>query len=253
VTFSASTSGNVTLWVYLYNSGGCAGLTESKVVPIIAAPPAPTGLTATAGSSNSVNLVWNQVTGSSIYYTVYRSSSTAFGTFSIVGCTQVAPTAQSPFVDAAFVNSNASYLYKVKAASGTFDSGCPSPVGASAFSNIDVATTVTIPAIVSQGIISADHINALRTAAVALHKLANGASATLTFTDPTIGHCATDPTHCVGVKAVHVNELRSAVTADRQTLGLPAVSFTDPVLTSCASQCYVVKAVHFTDLQNAIK
>jgi hypothetical protein len=257
VTFSAPASGGVTLNVVLYNAGGCAGLAESKTIPTVPAPAAPTGLIATAASSNSVKLVWNQVSGSSIFYTIYRSGSTDYHTFARVGCTQQVPSSQSPYLDTALVGSNASYLYKVTAASGTFNSACPQPSGESGFSSADVATTVTIPTIASNVAVSADHINNLRTAAIALHKLANGPVATISFTDPTIGHCASDPQHCVAIKAVHINELRTPVTSDRQTLGLPAISFTDPVLTGCTllnpSQCIFIKAVHFSQLRDAIQ
>jgi hypothetical protein len=258
VTFSAPSSGTATLTVYLYNAGGCAGLTETKTVSTTAAPSAPTGVIATAASSTSVKLWWNQVSGSSIFYTIYRSSPVDPHTFAIVGCTQQVPASQTPYVDTSFVNANSAYLYKVTAASGTFNSSCTQPAGESAFSNIDIATTasIAIPAIGTGSLIKADHINYLRATASAVHKLTNGAQATLAFTDPTIGSCVSDPAHCVGIKAVHVNELRSALTADRQTLGLPVISFT-PVLTACSSQnpsqCVVINANHFIQLMNAIQ
>ena len=160
-----------------------------------------------------------------------------------------------------FLNPNSSYLYRVTAASGTFNSNCPSPSGESAPSNLDLATTVAIPPVGSPAIgshlpVSADHINSLRTAALALHKLANGQAATLSFTDPTIGHCATDPAHCVGIKAVHINELRSPITTDRQLLNLPVISF-GPALTGCTpqnpSQCVVINAGHFTAIRDAVQ
>jgi hypothetical protein len=258
VTFSAPSSGTVTLTVYLYNASGCAGLTESKTLSIVAAPPAPTGVIATAASSTSVNLWWNQVTGSSIFYTIYRSSPVDPHTFGIVGCTQQVPGSQTPYVDGASVSVNSSYLYKITAASGTFNSNCPQPSGQSAFSNIDIATTVSIPIpTIGSGVtIRSDHINYLRAATLAVHRLANGAQASLSFTDPTIGSCVSDPAHCVAIKAVHLNELRSPLTADRQTLGLPVISFT-PVLTGCSSQnpsqCVVINANHFIQLMNAVQ
>jgi hypothetical protein len=257
VTFSAPASGSVQLTVALYNAGGCAGITENKSIPVGAASAAPTGLVATAASSNSVNLVWNQVTGSSIYYTVYRSNPIDYHTFTIVGCTQQVPSSLSPFVDSSFVTGNNAYLYKVTAASGTFNANCSPPSGESAFSNVDVATTVFlptgVPAIAINVIITADHINYLRNGVVAIHKLAN-AGANLSLTDPTINHCATGP--CIPIKAVHINELRSALTTDRQTLSLPAISF-GAALTSCTvqnpSQCVVIRATHFTDVRNAFQ
>lgn len=254
VTFSAPSTGTATLTVNLYNAGGCAGLTESKIVSTSAAPAAPTGVLATAASATSVNLWWNQVSGSSIFYTIYRSSPIDRNSFGIVGCTQVVPAALTPYVDNFSVSGNSAYLYKVTASSGAFNSSCPPPPVQSAYSNIDLATTVSgipIPVIASHLAIKADHINYLRAATLAVHKLANGSAATLSFTD-TIGSCATDPPHCVAVKAVHVNELRNPLTSDRQTLGLPAISFT-PVLTSCSSQCVVISATDFTQLLGAVQ
>jgi hypothetical protein len=49
------------------------------------------------------------------------------------------------------------------------------------------------------------------------------------------------------IRATHVSELRTAVTAVRNAAGLPPASFTDPVLDGV-----VVKAVHVTELRAAL-
>jgi hypothetical protein len=51
------------------------------------------------------------------------------------------------------------------------------------------------------------------------------------------------------IRAVHITELRSRISAVRAAKGLGAFSWTDPTLTPASS---VIKAVHITDLRAAL-
>ena len=62
----------------------------------------------------------------------------------------------------------------------------------------------------------------------------------------------TDPVITAGTtkwKAVHVNELRSALDAARAAIGLPAISWTDPTLTAGNTR---IKGAHVTELRNGV-
>jgi hypothetical protein len=66
---------------------------------------------------------------------------------------------------------------------------------------------------------------------------------TFVFTDPTL-----TPLSSI-VKAVHINELRSAIALVRNLAGLGAFSFTDPTLTVGTTK---IKAVHVSELRTAL-
>jgi len=67
------------------------------------------------------------------------------------------------------------------------------------------------------------------------------ATTTIVFTDPTLTS--------VTIKAVHINELRTAINAMRASLGLGDETFTDSTLTVNSTN---VKAVHLTELRSAL-
>jgi len=50
------------------------------------------------------------------------------------------------------------------------------------------------------------------------------------------------------IKAVHINELRSALDQARSTIGLTALTYTDTITSGVA-----VKAVHLQELRNGVK
>lgn len=261
VTFTAATSGTIVVTASVYNGTGCAGITDFKSIGTTTALAAPTGLIASAATGNSVNLVWQPVAGTSIYYNIYRSAPTSPNTFTRVGCTAQVPTSQLPFVDLNGLSADNAYLYQVRAASGTVNSpACPAPPFESPASNSDFATTTifTHPITTSPlTTVTAYDITSLRMAVGALYKLAfSGAVAG--FTDPTILSCAQFPTQCTAIKAIHINELRTKVNQARvQLLGSGAqLSFTDPNLVSCAQfpqQCTPVKATHLNELRAAVQ
>ena len=68
VTFTAPASGSVTLNVFIYNSGGCAGLTENTTISTGQLAATPTGLNATYNPNTlHIDLTWTQVSGSSMF------------------------------------------------------------------------------------------------------------------------------------------------------------------------------------------
>jgi hypothetical protein len=60
------------------------------------------------------------------------------------------------------------------------------------------------------------------------------------FTDPAVS----------SIKAIHLEELRTALDAARAAIGLPPLSYTDPVITPGATK---VKAAHFNVLRAGVK
>jgi len=190
---------------------------------------APTGVTATAQTSTSVSVNWNTVMGASSYH-VYRSADR-------VTYTQVGTPASPPFTDST-ASANTAYLYKVRAFDGATESGD---------SNLDLATTtIFTDSSLSAGVtpVKAVHFTELRTAVDAVRKLANnGVANPYSYTDATLNSSVT-------VKAVHITDLRTALNGARSTLGLPAISYTDPTITAGST---VIRAVHITDLRGGVQ
>jgi hypothetical protein len=199
--------------------------TAASVSGIGPTPPSPpSSLAANATAVPTILLTWLPIAGAT--YEIARS--TGLGVFEIVGT-----SATNNFTDIAVV-ANTAYLYKVRAvdALGT----------RSAFSNLDLATTVTFtddPLVAQSTVVKALHITQLRTAVNAVRALAGlGAGS---FTDPTL-------TSAIVIKAAHVTDLRGALDPARSNLGLPTVSYTDAPLAGVA-----VKAIHLQELRTAVK
>ncbi len=187
-------------------------------------PAAPASLSATPTPAPAVLLSWLPISGST--YEVARSS--GFGVFEVVGT-----SATNAFTDTA-VLANTAYLYKVRAVDS---------VGKrSAFSNLDLATTVVFtddPLIVQSTVVKAEHVTQLRTAVNAVRGLAGLSAAS--FTDPTL-------TSAIFIKAVHLTDLRNALDPARSNLGLPPMAYTDSTPTGV-----VVKATHFQELRTGVR
>jgi hypothetical protein len=90
------------------------------------APPAPTGLTATAVSSSQINLSWNTDSGATDGFLVYRSTSATSG-FSEIGTTAAGVTTYSD----TGLTANATYYYEVFAVNAVGDSGASNVASAS--------------------------------------------------------------------------------------------------------------------------
>jgi hypothetical protein len=114
----------------------------------------------------------------------------------------------------------------------------------SAFSNVDLATTIVFtddPLVVGSTRAKAVHLTELRQAVDAV-RAAAGLSAG-TYTD-TISAGVTR------IKAIHISEIRSQLDAALIALGLGAPTYTDATLTAGVS---VVKKAHVQEPRNATK
>jgi hypothetical protein len=137
-------------------------------------------------------------------------------------------------------NLNTTYVYSIASvdAYGT----------ASAFSNPDIATTMSFTPVVSNGIISRTHINELLTA-VNLVYAASG-SPPVTWSAILPAGVPAPPANgqpTTGIYAAHITSLRTQMDAALRAIGIPLVPYTDPVTLT------FIKAVHFTDLQARIR
>jgi hypothetical protein len=189
----------------------------------------PTNVTATLLPSGNVTVAWTGSAGVS-FYQVRREG----------GCCAVYQTTTDTTLVVG-ANPGAAYLFFVRA----FDSVTGNPT---AFSAPDLVTHVMFtddPLIVSSTLVKAIHVVDLRTAVNAVRFLSTELGAPLPpypFTDGSLPS--------VAIKKVHITELRTALGEARATLGLPAVTYTDPVLISGLS---TIKAAHIMDLRAGVK
>lgn len=185
---------------------------------------APAGLTATATSTTTVNVMWQPVPAD--HYEIFsRSNSAPFALRGMSGTNQFADSGLTPAT---------TYLYEVRAvASGAM----------SAFSNIDLATTVMFtddPPTVGSTAVKAIHLNELRQAVSAMRMTA--ALPAVMFTDSITEMVTT-------IRAIHINQLRSALTEARTAFNLATGYTDDPV----AAGSTAVKAIHIQEIRDAVK
>ena len=202
----------------LSDLNGCAGTTSGAAVVSVNVP-APTNLSATAVSTTQVNISW-LFSGSADQFNLYRNGVIIYG------------GAATSFVDTGVSPSNA-YWYKVVAIKG----GTSSPE-----SNRDIATTVIFaddPIVPTVTLISAQHINQLRTAVNAVRVTSGLAPATFTDTITT----------GLDVRAQHITELRVILDDARARLLLPAIVYERPAITIGAE----IRARDITDLRGGVK
>jgi len=181
----------------------------------------PSLFSATATSASDVALSWIAVSGAT-GYEVYRAT-TLNGTYALALSTGATSGSDSG------LSADTTYVYKVRALRGA---------AASAFSPIDVATTVvfTDPSLALQRI-KAVHITQLRTAVGAMRLAAGLTPMTMTDASPA----------GVIVKRLHVTELRSALDAARSALGLSAIAYADSSITAGSTN---IKATHIVQLRS---
>ena len=193
---------------------------------VIVGPNTPTSLSATAAGPNNVNLSWSPSTGAGLQYEIVRASS-ASPAYVTIGT-----TSSTSFPDV--VSAGAAYVYKVRAID---------PLSrVSPFSVPDPATTMSFsddPLVAFSTRINAAHVTELRQA-INLLRTAAGLGP-FTFSDTSLSGLA--------LQALHLQELRTALTGARSALGLPT-PYTDPVLVPTTT---VVKAIHFQELRSAVK
>lgn len=209
---------------YVYAGGRLIATEEPN--PLVA----PLNLLADTVSSAQINISWNAVPNAH-HYVIERASQ--LGSFTTLN-NNVTGTS---FSDSTVTNLNA-YLYRVKSADAV---GNVSPS-----SNIDVATAITFdddpfatpPA---STLVKAQHLLQLRQAVNAVR-----------HTTPSLGdYTWTQPSGTLAgapVKAVDVEELRTALDQALVALGLPSGGYTDSSLTGLP-----ISKLYITELRTRVK
>ncbi|MEA2240119.1 MAG: hypothetical protein QOC81_4843 [Thermoanaerobaculia bacterium] len=183
----------------------------------------PTGMSATATGPAAVIVTWFPVANAT--YEIYRSSfASPFA--------PLISTPQTWFTDTSVV-SGTTYLYKVRA----ITSGTPSAFGA-----VDAATTIAFtddPLISGTTSVKAVHINELRAAITAMR---TAAGLTTSFDgSPSSGSL---------IRAADISQLRTALDAARAVIQLPALVYSDPLLTAGTTS---IKAGHIQQLRDGCR
>lgn len=223
---------------YIYAGGRLVATEGPTTAPTPPPPPgpAPTGLAASFDpAAGRVLLSWSAPAPASVSgYTVERRP--AGGQFAPLGQAVIGTT----FADHA-VKPGRAYLYRVRA---HFQGG-----GSSDYSNSDLATVV---AFADDPLVSASespagattiralHLAQLREAVNAVRELAGHSAIAWTF--------AAQPGS--PVKLEDLSELRAGLGQARETLGLPAVPYTDPEPARGATP---VRKAHVQELREAVK
>jgi YD repeat-containing protein len=194
------------------DSRGCSG-SDSATVTVI--PPAPTHFLATATAPNAVALSWH-FSGSADQFQIFRNGGL------------LAVTASASYVDTS-AQPGSAYLYQVVALkSGTASNGNPR----------DLATTVMLDSIIAATTVAAAaHVVQLQTAVNAVRQLA-GQSA-FPFEPVSTGSL---------IKALNIQQLRTALDQARSALFLPAIVYKNP-----ATPGEPLRAVDVTELQGGVK
>lgn len=205
-------------------AGGNLSLVNGSVT--VSTLAAPTNVVATAINTAQININWTAVSGAD-HYEVWRSS--LGDEFALVGSPSAAALSDVN------VDADTTYLYRVRAIDPLDD-----PAG---FSNIDAATTIDFtddPITTLSTKVKVVHFTQLRTAVNAIRAAAN--------LDP----LDADATIALGalVRAQHLLDLRDGLDEARSTIGLTALTYTDPTITTGATR---VKATHVTELRNGVK
>jgi hypothetical protein len=200
-------------------ASGALSLVNGSVTVAAGSPlAAPTSLLAEATSSTSVGASWSGV-GGAHHYEIWRS-------FNGGAFAQIATAPSPAYSDA--TDANTAYLYQVRAVDAVG--------GASAMSNIDLATTVPFT---SDPNIRFAEFSQLRTAVNAV--LATAGLALM----------SADGTFASGgpVRAQHVIDLRDAIAAARSKIGLPAASFAE----SISANATPIRLSHVEEIRSAVR
>jgi fibronectin type 3 domain-containing protein len=121
---------------YYYKvSVGYGGSSQSDYVSATTYVNAPTGVTATAQSSDSISVSWSSVSGATGYY-VYRADSSG-GSYS-----ELASTSDASYTDTD-LTSNTTYYYKVSAYNSVGEGGQSSSVSATTSLSVPAGVTAT--------------------------------------------------------------------------------------------------------------
>jgi hypothetical protein len=123
----------------------------------------------------------------------------------------------------------------------------------SADSNIDLATSVIFAETITPAppgppvTVKYSHFNELLTAVNAVRALAGASYPAIAFTTPA-------PALHTKILGAHITDLRNGLDQARAALGLPALTYTDPVIyTPPSSSPTLIKAAHVTELRDGVK
>jgi hypothetical protein len=188
-------------------------------------PNPPTNVVATATSPTSIRVTWDAAAGASSYRVYRRGEGSGY---TLVG------TLLGTTFDDTTVSPDSAYLYRVRSFSGV----------ESPNSNTDLATTVifTEPTLAAGTSLAKDeHFNELLTAVNAVRELASLNLASFGASPPSTG---------VTIRRQQLLDLRSGLDSARSSLGLGALTYTDPTITAGLTK---LKAVHVTELRNGVR
>jgi Dual-action HEIGH metallo-peptidase len=184
-------------------------------------PGTPTNLTATATTANSVQVTWNIVPGATAYEVERSDNNRPFARIATVNGNSFGDT---------FLTSSTTYLYRVRALTGTTPSA--------GYSNVDHATTVIFldDPLVRGTIVKDEHIIQLRVAINAMR--ASVGLAPFNFVLP-VGPG-------VVIRASHIFELQNALGPALSARAIPSI------FTPLASGT-PIRTVHIQELRNYVK
>lgn len=202
------------------DGGTVTGDSAAATVTVNASPPPPPNIVAISNWATSVTVGWLAVNGAT-GYKVFRSSDN--GPYTVVA------TVNGLSYDDTAVVAGKTYLYKVQTLAGSV---------ASAFSNVDLATTVTFTDdyALSGATIRGLHLDEIRAAVNSVRAAAGMA---------TVSYSAASGQP---VRATDITDLRAALVAAYAVFGMTAPAFNESIGSGST-----VKAAHYQEIRNAVR
>jgi hypothetical protein len=208
---------------YIYAGGRLIATEEPNPVALAA----PTSLVANTISDVRIDISWVG-TPNAHHYQIQRATNLG-GTFTILNSNVIGTT----FADTSVTAVNA-YLYQVMAADA---SGNLSPA-----SNVDLATAIAFVdnPLSASVVVKAQHVLQLRQAVNAARLAVN--------LSPAVWSQATLTQQTTAIKAIDIQELRTALDQALSPLGLPTGGYTTPSLSG-----QPIQKIHIEELRNRVK
>jgi hypothetical protein len=186
------------------------------------------GLVATRTGAGQITVNWPAVPGAATYNVERRSG----GEWVLRGTTALTQLADGSLA------ADTTYAYRVYALDANGASRSP-------YSNVDIATTMTFTPVTPGIAIVPLHLNELLNGVNAVRRAAGWPEVAwdsiLTGIEPA-------PGQQVAILSSHIAALRARMNEALQSLGAPAGGYSDP-----DPRMSVVKAAHFTELQDRVK
>jgi YD repeat-containing protein len=214
-------------YVRVTNSCGGPGAQENTRVDVPLPMPSG-GLVATRTGAGQITVNWPAVPGAATYNVERRSG----GEWVLRGTTALTQLADGSLA------ADTTYAYRVYALDANGASRSP-------YSNVDIATTMTFTPVTPGIAIVPLHLNELLNGVNAVRRAAGWPEVAwdsiLTGIEPA-------PGQQVAILSSHIAALRARMNEALQSLGAPAGGYSDP-----DPRMSVVKAAHFTELQDRVK